>query len=125
KMLTVNGYERAFARAAQGVGFLQYCVEDRGEVAGRGIDDLQYLGGRGLLLQCLARLGQEPRILHRDDRPRREVLQQCDLLVGEGTNFLAAGSEVTEQGPVFAERYHEQRAGVAKIDGGPIDRLVR
>ena len=34
------------------------CVEHRGEVAGRGIDDLQHLGGRSLLIQCLACLGQ-------------------------------------------------------------------
>jgi hypothetical protein len=50
-------------------------VENRSEVAGRGIDDLQYLGSRRLLLQRFARLGQEPRILHCDDRLRREILQ--------------------------------------------------
>src|SRR5262249_30576031 len=49
-------------------------VEYRGEIAGRRIDDLQYLGGRGLLLQGLARLGQEPRVFHRDDRLRGEIL---------------------------------------------------
>src|SRR5689334_25280312 len=68
-------------------------IEDRREVAGRGIDDLQYLGGRGLLLQRLARLGDEPRILHRDDRLRREVLQQCDLLVGERLYLLPVNLE--------------------------------
>ncbi len=31
----------------------------------------------------------EPRVLHRDDRLRGEVLQQCDLLVGERPHFLA------------------------------------
>src|SRR5262245_11894353 len=34
--------------------FFQHRVEDGGEVAGRGIDDLQHLGSRGLLLQGLA-----------------------------------------------------------------------
>jgi hypothetical protein len=58
---------------------IQHRVEDRGEVAGRGIDDLQYLGGRRLLVQGLARLGQEPRILDRDDRLRREVLEEQDF----------------------------------------------
>src|SRR6516225_11129814 len=47
---------------AQAVSLFKDCVEYRSEVAGRGIDDLQYLGGRGLLLQCLARLGQQPRV---------------------------------------------------------------
>ena len=36
---------------------LQHRVEHRREVAGRGIDDLQHLGGRGLLLQRLVTLG--------------------------------------------------------------------
>ena len=31
----------------------------------------QHLGGRGLLFKSLARLGQEPRVLHRDNRRRR------------------------------------------------------
>ena len=39
------------------------------------IDDAEHLGGRGLLLQGLARLGDEARVLHRDDRLRREALQ--------------------------------------------------
>ena len=66
---------------------LQYCVEHRGEIAGRGVDDLQYLGGRGLLLQRLARLGQEPRILHGDHRLRREILQQRDLFLGKRSDL--------------------------------------
>ena len=49
----------------------------------------KHLGGRGLLLQGLARLVNQPRVLHRDDRLRREVLQQRDLLVGERPDFLA------------------------------------
>ena len=58
---------------------LQYRVEYRREVAGRRIDDLQDLGCRGLLLQCLARLGQEPCIFHRDNRLRREALEEQDF----------------------------------------------
>src|SRR5215831_5823595 len=58
---------------------IQYCIEHRGEIAGRGVDDLQYLGRRGLLLQRVAGLGQEPRILHRGHRLRGEILQQRNL----------------------------------------------
>ena len=64
--------ERRFAEPHR---LFEHRVEYRREVAGRRIDDLQHFGGRGLLLQCLARLGQEARILHCDDRLRREVLQ--------------------------------------------------
>jgi hypothetical protein len=35
----------------------QYCIEHRREIARRGIDDLQYLGDRGLPLQRLVALG--------------------------------------------------------------------
>jgi hypothetical protein len=52
----------------------QHRVEHRSQVARRGIDDAEHLGGRGLLLQGLAGLGDEPRVLDRDDRLRREVL---------------------------------------------------
>ena len=67
--------------------------------AGRRVDDLQYLGGRGLLLQSLARLGQEPRILHRGDRLRREVFEQRNLLVSrEGFCTLAREGAETRRG---------------------------
>ena len=49
----------------------------------------KHLGGRGLLLQRLARLGDEPRILHRDDRLVREGAHQLDLLLGERLDPLA------------------------------------
>ena len=42
-------------------------------------------------------LGDEPRILHRDDRLRREILQQRDLLIGERTNFLTIDRDIPEQ----------------------------
>jgi len=36
---------------------LQYSLKHRGEITGRGIDDLQHLGGRGLLSERLVTLG--------------------------------------------------------------------
>ena len=53
----------------------EHRVEHRRQIAGRSIDDLQYFGGCGLLLQSFARLGQQPSIFLRNDRLRREVLQ--------------------------------------------------
>src|SRR6516165_11223418 len=53
--------DAADRRLAQPHSLFDHRVEYWREVAGRGIDDLQYLGSRGLLLQCLARLGQESR----------------------------------------------------------------
>src|SRR5215472_13837121 len=45
------------SRPAKGMRLFENCIEYRREIAGRGIDDLQHLGGRGLLLQSLSRLG--------------------------------------------------------------------
>ena len=41
-------------RSAQPRRFFEQCIEDRFEVTGRGIDDLQHLGGYSLLLERLA-----------------------------------------------------------------------
>ena len=60
QVLAVIGPQGAEEGLAQPQGLIQYRIEYRREVTGRGVDDLQYLGGRSLLLQCLARLGQEP-----------------------------------------------------------------
>src|SRR5215469_10572261 len=97
---------------------VEHRIEDRGEVAGRGIDDLQYFGGRGLLLQSLARLGQEPRILHRDDRLRREILQQCDLLVSEGHNLVTEGRDRAKKHVILAQG-HNQKSPNTALDGDP------
>ena len=93
----VIGPQCAERGTAQLHRLVQHSIEHRGEVAGRRVDDLQYFGSRGLLLQGLARLGQEPRVLHRDDRLRCEILQQRDLLVGKRPDFLAVENESAEQ----------------------------
>ncbi len=57
EMLPVVGHQGAFRGAAEGMRLLQYRVEHRSEVAGRRIDDLQYLGGRGLPGERLLEFG--------------------------------------------------------------------
>src|SRR6516162_3581591 len=91
--------------------FFEHRVEDWGEVAWRGIDDLEYLGGGGLLFQSLARLGDQPSILHCDHRLRSEVLQQRDLLVGERPHLLAVDQKCPKESCIFAQRYSEGTAG--------------
>src|SRR6516162_8482589 len=61
----------------------EYGIEDGDEIPRRAVDDLQDLGGGGLLLQSLARLSQQTRVLHCNHRLRREILQQRNLLIGE------------------------------------------
>ena len=94
----------------------QHRIEHRRQIAGRGVDHLQHLGGRGLLLQRLALLGDQPRVLHRDHRLGGEVLQQRDLLVGERAHLLADSADEAEQGTVLAQRHQEHGARAAEVD---------
>ena len=47
----------------------------------------------------------KPRVLHRDDRLRREVLDERDFLVTERPNFKADSDDQAEQRIVFAQRH--------------------
>ena len=69
---------------------------------------MQHLGGRGLLLQRLARLGQQPSVLHRDHRLRGEVLEQCDFFVGERSRLASGYGNCPKQRLVFAQRNTQQ-----------------
>ena len=102
--LAVISHEGAKCRLAKLGCLLQHRVEYRAEVTGRGIDDLQYLGSRSLLLQRLACLGQEARILHRDDRLRGEVLHQCELLFVKRADLAAIDYDPAEELVLLAKR---------------------
>src|SRR5262249_19588096 len=65
------------------------------------IDHLQDLGHCGLLLQRLALLGQQSRVLHRNDCLCREVLEQRNFLIREWPDLLAVGSQCSEQRTVL------------------------
>ena len=56
-------------------------------------DDLEHVGGRGLLLQRFAQLVEQPRVLDGDDGLSGEILDQFDLLVGEGTHLLTVDDD--------------------------------
>ena len=58
-------------------------------VESRAADDLQHVGGRGLLLQRLLRLVDLSCILDRDHRLVGEGLQQLDLLRRELARLFA------------------------------------
>src|SRR4051812_1285413 len=89
--------------AAQLMRLLQHRFEHRLEVTGRSVDDLEDFGSCGLLLQRLVCLSDESSIPHRDDRLRREVLQQTYLLLGEWPDFLPIGRDGSQRDAVFAQ----------------------
>jgi hypothetical protein len=88
------------------------------------VDDTQHLGGRRLLLQRLARLGDQPRVLDRDDRLRREVLQQCDLLVAKRPHVLAVNADEAANGVVMQQGHHHCGADAAEINQRPAVRFA-
>src|SRR5262245_13630618 len=100
--LTIEGPEIAVDRVAEFGRFFQHRIEYRGEITGRGIDGAQHLSSRGLLLQCLACLGNQSRILHCNHRLCGKVLEHRDLLVGERTHLPAINHKSTEKGIVLA-----------------------
>src|SRR6516225_2365825 len=114
--ITLDLDQAAGRSTAKLMCLFQDLVEHWCEVAGRGIDDLQHLRGRSLLLQRFARLGQEPRILHRNHRLRSEVLQQRDLLVGERARFLSVDVNSAEQHAVLAKGDAKKAVEAADID---------
>ena len=93
---------------AQPHRLFQHRVEHRREIAGRGVDDLQHLGGRGLLLQRLALFGDQPRVLDRDHRLISEGADEFDLPVGERFHPLAREHDDTDRF-TFAQQRHAER----------------
>ena len=85
---------------AQPHRLFEHRVEYWGKVTGRGIDDPQHFGGRGLLLQRLARLGQEPRVLDRDNGLVGKGTDQFDLPLGERLDLLAVQINRSEDLPL-------------------------
>ena len=67
-----------------------YRVEHRLQIARRGADDLQDVCGRGLPLQRLLRLVEEPDVLDRDHGLIREGLDELYLFLIERADVRAA-----------------------------------
>ena len=106
--LTIVGVERAEGSPAQPHRLFQHRVEHRRQIAGRGVDDLQHLGGRGLLLQRLALFGDQPRVLDRDHRLIGEGADEFDLPVGERLDPLAREHDDSNRF-TFAQQRHAKR----------------
>ena len=63
-------------------------VEHGLQIEGRATDDLEHVGGGGLLLQRFAQLVEQPGVLDGDDGLGGEIGHQLDLLVGERADLL-------------------------------------
>ena len=67
------------------------------QIEGRAADDLEHVGGGGLLLQQFAQLVEQAGILDGDDGLVGEILDQLDLLVSEWADLLAVDGDSADQ----------------------------
>src|SRR5262249_16020518 len=95
----------------------QHGLEHRLQFTRRRADDLEYLRGRGLLFQRLAQLVEQPCVLDGNDGLRSEVLDQLDLLVGEGLDFLTEHVDRADQLIVLEHRNGQYGPITAEFDG--------
>ena len=75
--------------AAQQHRLFQHRIEHGRKVAGRGIDDLQHFGGRGLLLKRLPLFHQQPRVFDRYDCLVGKCTHKVDLPVSERSALMS------------------------------------
>ena len=87
---TVDG---CLIRLAQLCGRLDQRIEHRLQIEGRTADDLEHVGGGGLLLQQFAQLVEQAGVLDGDDGLCGEVRDQLDLLVAEGPDLGAVDGD--------------------------------
>ncbi len=101
---------------------LGQCGEHGFEIERRAADDLEHVGGRGLLLQGLAQIIgtqtqflEQPRILDGDDGLLGEVGDQVGLLFGKWLDLLAENCHAADQ-LVFLEHRHDDKCpGASKV----------
>src|SRR5262249_56508901 len=83
KMRTQRAKDNSHLRFTQPCGRVDKGIEHGLQIEGRATDDLEHVGGRGLLLQRLAQLVEQPGILDGDDGLVGKILDQLELLFGK------------------------------------------
>src|SRR5262249_22636093 len=66
----------------------------------------------------------QPRVLHRNDRLRREILQQSDLLFIEWADYLPLGADIAEQCAVLTQWDGEQGADAGNLPSRMLHRML-
>ena len=106
--------ESAFGFAQPGRR-LDQSVENRLQVERRAADDLENIGGGGLLLERLTQLLQQTRIFDRDHRLVGKRLHQLDLPGAERARFSTLQGEDADNGPLPHQRHGQPRAHADKV----------
>src|SRR5262249_28952351 len=99
-------------RVAETGGGRDQCFEHRLKIESRTANHLEHVGGGGLLLERFAQFVEQPRVLDSDHRLRREILQQLDLLLGEGLNLLGIDTDSADQ-LILLEHWDGEQGSIA------------
>jgi hypothetical protein len=83
---------------------------------GRATDDLEYVGGGGLLLQGFAQFVQQPSVLDSNDGLGGKIADQLDLLLGERSDLLALDGDRTDKLLLLEHRCNEKVARATRLD---------
>src|SRR5262245_10735525 len=91
-------------------------VEHRLQIERRAADDLEHISGGGLLLQRLAQLVEQARVLYGDDGLLSEVAQELDMLVTEWFDLLAEYQDRADELIILKHRHSNYRPITALVD---------
>src|SRR5262249_43432125 len=121
--LAIEAVNESEPRVAKAHRTLGYGLKYRPQIESRAADDLEQIGGRGLLLQGfggdgrgLGRAVWQGRGLDRADGVGGGSLGQFDLLVGKRPNLLAIDCNGTDQLVLLEHRYGNHRPSAAECD---------
>src|SRR5205085_4095060 len=73
----------------------------------------------GLLFQCFTRFAYQAGVFHRDHRLSGEILQQRDLLLGKGPDFLAVDGDETLYCIIFEQRHDQHGPCTPEVHYSP------
>ena len=93
-------------------------IEHRLQIECRAADDLEHVGGGGLLLEGFAQLVEQARVLDGDDGLTREALEQLDLPVAERADFLAVDADGSDQLVILEHWHNKEGTAARKLDLG-------
>src|SRR5262249_18786717 len=99
-------------------------IEHRLQVEGGAADDLEHVGGRGLLLQRLAQLIKQAGVLGGDHGLLCNIADQFSLLIAERSDLLAINDDGADK-LVFLEHGNAKEGSATRdFDGGDAQRIA-
>src|SRR5262245_12663267 len=121
--VSVIEIQQAELRVAQPRGVRQHGLEYRFKLAGRARDDTEDLRGRGLLLQQLAQLVEQPGVLDGDDGLLGKIANKLNMLVVERPHFLAIDGDRADELVLLEHRYVDHGSSAGQV-GEPHQRRL-